>query len=44
VRKIVSMYGDKDTPYKRDKSTEEALDALASKRMRKEDDDDESDY
>lgn len=46
VQKIVSMYGsEKDAPYKRDKSAEEALDALAAKRTKeKEDDDDESDY
>lgn len=43
VRKIVSMYGDeKEAPYKRDKSAEESLDALAAKRMKeKEDDNDE---
>lgn len=46
VRKIVSMYGDeRDAPYKRDKSAEESLDALAEKRMKeKEDEDNESGY
>lgn len=45
VRKIVSMYGEKDdAPSKRDRSAEEALDALAAEKMRKEDDDDESSY
>lgn len=44
VHKIVSMYGDeKDAPYKRDKSAEESLDALAAKRM-KEKEDDDNDY
>lgn len=41
VRKIVSMYGNDN---KRDKSTSDALDELASERMKKEDDDNESDY
>lgn len=42
VRKIVSMYGDKnDAPYKRDKSAEEALDELAAKKRRKEDEEDD---
>lgn len=44
VKKIVSMYGDeRDAPYKRDKSAEESLDALAAKRM-KEKEDDDNDY
>lgn len=43
VRKIVSMYGDKDAPYKRDKSAEEALDDLAAKRMKEREEDEEDD-
>lgn len=46
VRKIVSMYdGEKDAPYKRDKSAEQSLDELRAKRAKEmEDNDDESDY
>lgn len=44
VRKIVEMYPEKDTrPSKRDKSAEESLDALATKRMREKEDED-NDY
>lgn len=40
ARKIVSMHGsEKETPYKRDKSAEESLDALAAKRMKEKEDD-----
>lgn len=39
VHKIVSMYGGKDdAPYKRDKSAEESLDALAANRMKEKED------
>lgn len=44
VRKIVSMYdGEKDAPYKRDKSAEQSLDELRAKRA-KEMEDNDNDY
>lgn len=44
VRKIVSMYdGEKDAPYKRDKSAEQSLDELRAKRA-KEMEDEDNDY
>lgn len=39
VRKIVEMYPEKDTrPSKRDRTAEESLDALATKRMKEKED------